>query len=223
MLTSLGHTVLFATPDGQPGRADELMLSGEGLDPWGFVPGLRRVVVVGRLLRADPSARESYALMERSPEFHCPVRWDEIRLDRVSGLLLPGGHRARGMRQFLESDRLQAVVVEATARSMPLAAICHGVLLAARSVDPATGRSVLDGRKTTCLTWALERRGWQVARITRFWDRNYYRTDREQAGQPPGHMSVQAEVDTRTGRPRRLQRRPTGGSARPNEEQRSAA
>jgi len=75
-----------------------------------------------------------------------------------------------------------------------VAAICHGVLLAARSVDPATGRSVLYGRRTTALTWALERTAWRLTRITRFWDPDYYRTYSEESGQPAGYMSVQSEV-----------------------------
>ncbi len=33
-----------------------------------------------------------------------------------------------------------------------------------------------------------------MARVTRFWDRNYYRTYLEGAEQPPGYMSVQQEV-----------------------------
>jgi hypothetical protein len=61
-------------------------------------------------------------------------------------------------------------------------------------VDPRTGQSVLWGRKTTALTWALERRGWQLTRVTRFWDPNYYRTYLEAPDQPAGHMSVQSEV-----------------------------
>ncbi|MFO1385859.1 MAG: type 1 glutamine amidotransferase domain-containing protein [Chitinivorax sp.] len=32
VLCDAGHQVYFATPDGAPGRADPLMLSGEGLD-----------------------------------------------------------------------------------------------------------------------------------------------------------------------------------------------
>src|ERR1700723_3383437 len=57
-----------------------------------------------------------------------------------------------------------------------------------------TDRSVLYGYKTTALTWALENSAWKVARITRFWDPNYYRTYLEQAGDPDGYMSVQQEV-----------------------------
>jgi putative intracellular protease/amidase len=194
VLTQGGHNVVFATPNGQMARGDEVMLSGEGLDPWGLVPGLRRVVVIGQFLRADQDARAAYAQMEDGAEFRAPIRWDEIDLAAVDGVLLPGGHRARGMRRYLESELLQGTVVEAFGRGMPVAAICHGVLLAARSTDPATGRSVLYGRKTTSLTWSLERRAWHVARITRFWDPDYYRTYKEQPGQPAGYMSVQAEV-----------------------------
>jgi hypothetical protein len=53
---------------------------------------------------------------------------------------------------------------------------------------------VLYGHKTTALTWQLERRAWQLARVTRFWDRDYYRTYPERPGDPEGYMSVEAEV-----------------------------
>jgi hypothetical protein len=53
---------------------------------------------------------------------------------------------------------------------------------------------VLYGYRTTALTWALERSAWSLARVTRFWDPNYYRTYLEQDGQPDGFMSVQQEV-----------------------------
>jgi hypothetical protein len=98
------------------------------------------------------------------------------------------------MRRYLESPALQAVVVRAFGDGKPVGAICHGVVLAARSIDPATGRSVLHGRRTTALTWTLEHRAWSVARYTRFWDPDYYRTYTEQPGQPAGFMSVQQEV-----------------------------
>jgi putative intracellular protease/amidase len=98
------------------------------------------------------------------------------------------------MRSYIDSAILQRLVVDAFHRGLLVAAICHGVLLAARSVDPATGHSVLYGRRTTALTWRLERSAWRIARLTRFWDRDYYRTYTEQPGQPPGYMSVQAEV-----------------------------
>jgi len=74
------------------------------------------------------------------------------------------------MRDYLESDTLQRHVVSFFEAQKPVAAICHGVLLAARSISKRTGRSVLYGYRTTALTWALERSAWRVARATRFWD-----------------------------------------------------
>ena len=61
-------------------------------------------------------------------------------------------------------------------------------------MDPVTERSVLYGRRTTALTWALEHKAWGIARFTRFWDSNYYRTYVEERGQRWGYMSVQQEV-----------------------------
>jgi putative intracellular protease/amidase len=52
VLVSRGHNVVFATPEGQPAAADDLMVTGRGLDPWGMVPLVRDVPLVGRVLRA---------------------------------------------------------------------------------------------------------------------------------------------------------------------------
>lgn len=194
VLAAHGHTVVFATESGRPAAADDIMVSGRGLDVWSRVPGLGRVAFVGRFLRANRDARTAYAQMLESAEYQHPIAWTDAGLDDVDALLLPGGHRARGMRSYIDSEVLQALVVEAFRRGMLVAAICHGVLLAARSVDQSTGRSVLYGRKTTALTWDFERRAWQLSRVTRFWDRDYYRTYSERPGDPDGYMSVQAEV-----------------------------
>ena len=98
------------------------------------------------------------------------------------------------MRAYLESAVLQALAIEFFHADKPVAAVCHGVVLLARSVDPATGRSVLHGRKTTALTWALERKAVQVGRILRWWDPAYYSTYPDKPGEPDGFRSVQAEV-----------------------------
>lgn len=195
-----GHEVVFATPDGTPARADELMLNGIGLDPWGWLPGVNRLRVIGWMLRANRAARAAHAAMLQAPRFQTPLRWDALDAAAFDGLLLPGGHRARGMREYLESPQLQALVVAFFAGSKPVAAICHGVLLAARSRTLA-GHSVLHGRRTTALTWALEKKAWHTARITRFWDPYYYRTYRETPDQPSGYMSVQQEVTRALARP----------------------
>jgi putative intracellular protease/amidase len=194
VLVDAGHSVHFATPDGRPAAADDIMLTGQGLDPWGAVPLLRKVPLVGLLLRANRDARLAYAQMVADPNYAAPLRWDAASPAEFDALLLPGGHRARGMREYLESNVLQRHVAGFFEAEKPVAAICHGVLLATRSISPITGHSVLYGYKTTALTWALENSAWSLARVTRFWDPDYYRTYLEQDGQPKGFKSVQQEV-----------------------------
>ena len=194
VLSAAGHDVRFATPSGKIGEADDLMVTGQGLDPWGFIPGVRRLTVVGRALRADTAARRAYGSLREDSSFRSPLHWAEARRGSYDALVLPGGHRARGMRGYLESAEVQQMAVDSFRSGRPVGAICHGVLVAARAVDPATGRSVLHGRRTTALTWALERRAWGLAMYTRFWDANYYRTYSEEPGQAFGYMSVQQEV-----------------------------
>jgi putative intracellular protease/amidase len=194
VLTRDGHRVVFATESGTPGVADDIMVTGRGLDIWSALPVLDTIPLLGLMLRANKDGRSAYRDMLRSAEFQHPATWAQATLDGIDALLLPGGHRARGMRSFIDSEILQRLVVDAFARGVMVAAICHGVLLAARSVDPRTGRSVLHGRKTTSLTWAMERLAWRMSRVTRFWDRDYYRTYTEGPGQPGGYMSVQSEV-----------------------------
>jgi putative intracellular protease/amidase len=194
VLTRAGHAVDFATPDGRAAAADDMMLTGRGLDPWGKIPLLRNLPLVGLLMRANRDARKAYAEMIADPHYLAPRRWDAVDPAEYDALLLPGGHRARGMREYLESQILQTIVADFFDAGKPVAAICHGVLLVARSRSKRTGHSVLRGYRTTALTWALENSSWSVARITRFWDPDYYRTYLEQSGQPKGFMSVQQEV-----------------------------
>ena len=193
ILTQRGHRVVVATPDGEPGACNSIMLTGIGLDLWSGIPVLRNIRVLGSLLSANDDARKAYAEMLRDPAFAKPIRWDRIEFKNYDALLLGGGHRARGMREYLESPILQRITSEFFADEKPVAAICHGVLMAARS-KRADGHSVLYGRKTTALPWALERKGSALAHVGRFWDRKYYRTYTEKAGQPAGYMSVQQEV-----------------------------
>jgi putative intracellular protease/amidase len=201
VLRDAGHRVHFATPDGKPAAADDIMLTGQGLDPWGAIPLLRKVPLVGLMLRANSDARLAYAQMVVDLDYVAPLRWDAVDVAEFDALLLPGGHRARGMREYLESDILQRHVVSFFESEKSVAAICHGVLLAARSISPTTGHSVLYGYRTTALTWALENSAWSLARVTRFWDPDYYRTYLEEDGQPKGFMSVQQEVTRALARP----------------------
>lgn len=158
-LTAAGHEVVFATPDGRPGEPDDRMLTGRGLGPWKPV------------LIADANGRSACARMSASPAFARPLRHDELRIADFDALVLPGGH-APGMRPYLESATLQALVASAFAADKPVGAICHGVVLAARAKGP-DGRSVLHRRKTTALTRQMELTAWA---LTGLWLGRYYRT-----------------------------------------------
>lgn len=196
-LTRAGEHVRFATPDGRPAAADPLMVTGEGLDPWGWAPGLKKLVVTGCFLRANADARRAYQAMIQAPEYDSPLTYDAIDPADYDGILFPGGH-AKPIRPYLESEALQALarrVLAGCARDehLPLAAICHGVLVLARATMD-DGRSVIADREVTALTWALERKAWQTARLTRFWEPDYYRTYADGADRPAGYMSVEAEI-----------------------------
>lgn len=194
VLTDAGHAVTFATSDGRRAQADELMLTGEGLDVWGLVPGLQRVTAVGRVLAARRDARELYAAMERTEAFGAPRRFDALRAEDFDALVLPGGHRARGIRPYLDDEALRAFVAAMFEAGRAVGAICHGVVVAARARSAATGRSVLYGRATTSLTWRQEATAWALGRVVRFWDPDYYRTYVEAPGEARGARGVQAEV-----------------------------
>ncbi len=198
LIREAGHEVIIATEHGTQPTADPLMVSGEGLDPWGFIPGLKRVKLIGLALRARSDARSACRAMSADPSFTSPIRWADLQVPDFDGLVLPGGH-GPGMKQYLESEVLQAFVADffeaEPIDSKPVGAICHGVVLAARASSPATGRSVLFGRKTTALTWRQESLAWKLTRyFARFWDPDYYRTYREIDGEPEGYMSVESEV-----------------------------
>jgi putative intracellular protease/amidase len=201
VLKDAGHELHFATPDGRRGYADPIMLSGEGLDPWGFIPVLRKIRLIGLMLRAQSGARRAYREMEQDARFLAPRRWDALGVQDWDAMVLPGGH-AKRMREYLESTVLQSFVADFFDSGKPVGAICHGVLLAARSISRKTGKSALYGRKTTALTWKLEQSAWMLTRfLARFWDPGYYRTYGEAQGQPAGYMSVQAEVTRALAKP----------------------
>jgi protease I len=159
-LTRAGHRVVFATPDGAPGRADPIMVTGVGLG------------LLAPLLRADANGRAAYAALEADAAFRAPIRYDAADVRSADALLLPGGH-AKGMRVYLEAPALHALVAAFFAADKPVAAICHGVVLAARARSADSGRSVLHGRRTTALPSSMEM---LAHRLTRAWMGDYYRT-----------------------------------------------
>ncbi|MDC0766776.1 type 1 glutamine amidotransferase domain-containing protein [Streptomyces sp. HD] len=157
LLRDAGHDVVFATEHGgRPPQADPLLLSG---------------VLFGQL-GAAPEPKEFYRELTREAAFRDPLAWGAVEPEAYDGLLLPGGH-APGMRQYLGSPVLQTKVARFWETGRPVGAICHGVLLLARTIDPETGRSVIADRRTTCLPKYMERSAYYVTA----WRRGrYYRT-----------------------------------------------
>jgi protease I len=160
LLTDQGFEVSFSTPRGSMAAADTLMLSGKGLGVWKPV------------LRARQDALAAYAQMQICPEFRQPWKYEEVEEADYDALLLPGGHD-KGVREYLESSLLQQLTANFFRAGKPVAAICHGVVLAARSIDPITGNSVLRGYKTTALLRSQELLAYQM---TRWWLKDYYLT-----------------------------------------------
>lgn len=200
VVTDAGYEVIFATESGSQSSADPMMLSGEGLDFWGFIPVLKKLTLVGRVLRANKTARAAYSAMQQSAAFLNPIRFSQLAVDDFVGLVLPGGHKSEGMCPYLENSVLQQFIVDyfqhelGDGKHKPVAAVCHGVLVLARSISQDTGRSVLYGRKTTALTWQQEQAAQRLNRVIRFWDPLYYRTYSENADEALGYWSVESEV-----------------------------
>ena len=162
-LTGAGHEVVFATATACAARADERMLTGSGLGPWRPILAARRDAV------------EAYRQMAQAAAFTRPVSWEAAAGESFDAIVLPGGH-APGMRPYLESPVLQRLVAEHVTGQRPLAAICHGVVVAARATAAATGRSILEGRRVTALPATMELSAWAM---TALWLGRYYRTYEE--------------------------------------------
>src|ERR1700683_2428591 len=90
VLRKKGFLIEFATPDGNPGEGDPLMLTGLGLDPWGWIPGLSRIPLIGLVLRARRDARCAYYEMLRDTAFQKPQLWSELKESDYDGWLVPG-------------------------------------------------------------------------------------------------------------------------------------
>jgi len=155
LLTRAGHRVVFSTEQGGTApAADPLLLTG---------------VLFGQL-GAEPEPKMFYEEMTRSPEFQRPIPWAGLRASDYDALVLPGGH-APGMRQYLGSELLQTKVTGFWNSGKPVGAICHGVIVLARSRQ--NGKSVLHSVRTTCLTKPMERTAYF---ITAWKLGKYYRT-----------------------------------------------
>jgi len=160
-LLSLGNNeIVFSTPDGKMASPDHCMLTGDGLGIWKSVLPARRDAV------------DACHEMQGAESFRNPLRYSALREDRYDAIFLPGGHDKR-VRDYLESTQLQEIIAGFFAAQKPVAAICHGVVLVARSIDRETGKSVIADYRTTALLKSQERIAYNM---TRWWMQDYYLT-----------------------------------------------
>ncbi len=162
--------ITFATPNGAPAHGDEIMLTGKKLG------------IFKNMLKARKDGVEAYKLMSNSNEFKHPIPYDEIQPSAYHGIFLPGGHD-KGVREYLESKTLQNIIPIFFQNGKNIGAVCHGVVLLARSKNKKTNKSVIYDYKTTALLKTQELFAYN---LTRFWLKDYYLTY-------PG-MTVEDEV-----------------------------
>jgi putative intracellular protease/amidase len=116
------------------------------------------------LVSASAKTQEAYELMSHDPSFQHPITYSEIVPDQYEAIILPGGDAPR-MRQYLENTVLQGKVVEFFQKGMLVGALCHGILVLARTIDPQTGHSVLYGHKLTALPKSFDLFGYRIDRL----------------------------------------------------------
>lgn len=182
ILKGNGHQVDFATPNGQMAICDPVMVTGKTL-------GLLKYNMM-----ADKNALSAYGEMLLDSSFQNPKKWSQIDEGQYHLLHLPGGH-AKGVIPYLESQELQDLTALFFKKNKPVSAVCHGVVLAARSkID---NKSVLEGRNSTCLPAWMECLAWN---LTRLWLGDYYKTYPD--------ISVEKEVRSALGEKGKFHRGP---------------
>jgi protease I len=139
------HRLTFATPDGKVAAGDQILLDGKGL---GYLASV---------LKANAVAVKAYREMSQSYTFNHPINYESISPSQFDALILPGGH-APGMKIYLESSLLQQVVKSMMEKNKLVAAICHGVVLAARSGVLKDKKVTALPKKTELLTWYLTKK-----------------------------------------------------------------
>ncbi len=147
--TSRGWRVAFSTEHGSVAQGEVARLKGP-------LPGV---------LSGSVKARAAYPQMTQDPAYQHPIPYADIDPDQYQAILLPGGD-APPMRQYLDSQVLRDKVLQFWQRGKLIGAICHGMLVAARTVDPQTGRSILYGHKVTALPKQLDLIGYRLAPLT---------------------------------------------------------
>lgn len=152
--------VIFATPRGKKGHADKLMITGKSLG------------IMKSVLRARKDAVKAYIELEKSHNFCKPIKYSAIKVEDFDAIYLPGGHD-KSVKEYLESITLQNIIVDFFNANKSVGAVCHGVILLARSINPKTKKSVIADYKTTCL---LKSQELLAHKLTKLWLGDYYLT-----------------------------------------------
>jgi len=160
LLSENNIQVIFSTPQGKKASGDEIMLSGKKLGIWKPV------------LKARKDAIKAYLEMQKSSAFNNPISYKDIVENDFDSIYLPGGHD-KGVKEYLESVILQKIIVDFFNAHKKIAAICHGVVLLARSINPENNKSVLYDYKTTSLLKSQELLAYN---LTKLWLKDYYLT-----------------------------------------------
>ncbi|XP_021956076.1 uncharacterized protein LOC110852343 [Folsomia candida] len=172
-LTDAKVQVDFCTENGIPGECDPLLLDG---------------VIFGKL-GAAPEAKAFYHEMIKTKEFQNPTKYKDTEFMDYDCVLFPGGH-APGMKQYLENETIRDKIVPYFKnKSKVVAAVCHGTIVLSRTIDNATGKSILYNRKSTCLPKYMERNAyyltaWKLGKYYRTYD-DYVEDEVRQAMQFP--------------------------------------
>ncbi|MCF6351437.1 MAG: type 1 glutamine amidotransferase domain-containing protein [Cyclobacteriaceae bacterium] len=160
LMMEAGIEIVFATPNGYKASTDSIMLTGKKLGIW------------KPILAARKDAVEAYLEVEKTQAFSNPISYDDIKKSKFDAVYLPGGHD-KPVKEYLESEKLQSSIACFFEENKPVGAVCHGVVLVARSKDAKNGKSVIYDYKTTSLLNAQELLGYN---ITRLWMKDYYLT-----------------------------------------------
>lgn len=152
--------ITFITPNGAKATTDTLMLQGKSLGIW------------KPILRARNDAVIAHDEMIETGAFKNPLQYTGVDEKDYDAIYLPGGHD-KAVKEYLESEVLQLLIANFFKSNKPVAAVCHGVVLVARSINPDTNKSVIHNYQTTCLLKSQEMSAYNM---TRLWLKDYYLT-----------------------------------------------
>jgi putative intracellular protease/amidase len=144
-----GFDMAIATEHGKIPKCDSLMLYG----------------MTQKLLGATKAVVDLYHAMEKSSVMNNPLSWTDpaFSLDKYDVVFLPGGHD-KGMQQIIDSTSLHSHLASYFPKTRKnvdgekkvMVAICHGVMVLARTKIPGSDKSILHDVKTTTLPAFME-------------------------------------------------------------------